>query len=139
MFWDTYLQDLMEELPHGGTLNAAGILSQQDGTLWAQSPTFPVVQPEQVAALLHAFNSYEHQGHVGDLGSTGMAIGNEKFQLVRCDSSVLRGKGRDGGCTVKRTLTALVVGMYKQPPGPAGQDCNMVVEKLGERLLSMQC
>jgi profilin len=139
MFWDTYLQGLMDELPHGGTLNSAAILSQQDAILWTKSPNFPAVTPEQVHAVIQAFESLSREGHVGELGTTGMAIGNEKFQLVRCDDTVLRGISGNGGCTVKRTLTALVVGIYRQHPCILGPDCNMVVETLGDRLIAMQC
>lgn len=46
--------------------------------------------------------------------------------------SVIRGKKGPGGCTVKKTATALVIGVYAPPVSPG--DCSVVVENLGDYL-----
>jgi hypothetical protein len=52
------------------------------------------------------------------------------------DESVIRGKSKGGGCCIKRTNTALVIGVYDEPV-TAG-DCNVIVENLGDYLKSME-
>lgn len=47
MSWDSYVEHLMVDLPHGGKLTSAAIVGT-DGGVWAQSPNFPAVTPEQV-------------------------------------------------------------------------------------------
>jgi hypothetical protein len=47
MSWDSYVEHLMVDLPHGGKLSSAAIVGQ-DGGIWAQSAGFPAVTPEQV-------------------------------------------------------------------------------------------
>ena len=42
---------------------------------------------------------------------------------------MIRGKKGPGGCTVKKTETALVIGVYAPPVSPG--DCSVVVENLG--------
>ena len=56
MSWDSYVEHLMVDLPHGGKLTSAGIVGQ-DGGVWAQSPNFPAVTPEQVRARLHRLHA----------------------------------------------------------------------------------
>ena len=47
--------------------------------------------------------------------------------------SVVRGKkGQEEGVTVKKTMTALVIGIYSKGVQPA--DCNVIVENLGDYL-----
>lgn len=134
MSWDSYLDHLMVDLPHGGKLTSCAILGQ-DGGVWAQSESFPAVSPEQVTAIMGGFASMESNGHAGDLGGTGIRLGELKFQVAPGDASVLRGRSLGGGCTIKRTSTALVVGIYDEPV-PAG-DCNVIVENLGDYLMGM--
>ena len=43
----------MVDLPHGGKLTSAAIVGQ-DGGVWAQSPSFPTVTPEQVGVCVGA-------------------------------------------------------------------------------------
>ena len=45
---------------------------------------------------------------------------------------MIRGKKGSAGCTIKKTVTALVVGIYSE--GVAPGDCNLVVENLGNYL-----
>lgn len=125
----------MVELPNGGKLSSAAIVGQ-DGGVWAQSPEFPAVSTDQIASIMKGFESIEKVGHAGDLGGTGIMLGEEKFQVAPGDESVIRGKSKGGGCTIKKTNTALVVGIYKEPV-PAG-DCNVIVENLGDYLVQSQ-
>ena len=45
---------------------------------------------------------------------------------------VIRGKKGPGGLTIKKTVTALVVGVYGEGVSPG--DCSVVVENLGDYL-----
>ncbi len=80
MSWDSYIEHLMVDLPHGGKLSSAAIVGQ-DGGVWAQSEGFPAITPDQIAAIMAGFASYEKAGHAGELGSTGIKLGEEKFQV----------------------------------------------------------
>jgi profilin len=135
MSWEGYIDHLMVDLPNGGKLASAAVLGQ-DGGVWAQSPDFPAASVEQVTAIMAGFASMEKDGHAGELGSTGIKLGDLKFQVAPGDETVIRGKGSGGGCCISRTNTALVVGIYKEPVQPG--DCNVVVEKLGEYLKSLE-
>lgn len=48
----------------------------------------------------------------------------------------MRGKSQGGGCCIKKTNTALVIGTYESPVQPG--DVNVVVENLGDYLLQSQ-
>lgn len=134
--WDGYVDHLMVDLPNGGKLESAAIVGQ-DGGVWAQSPTFPAITTDQVAALLQGFANIEKEGHVGaDMGGKGIFLGDMKFQVVPGDETAIRGKTSDGGCCIKKTNTALVIGIYKSPV-QAG-DCNVIVENLGDYLVGQQ-
>lgn len=124
----------MVDLPHGGKLSSAAIVGQ-DGGVWAQSEGFPAITPDQIAAIMAGFASYEKSGHAGELGSTGIKLGEEKFQVVPGDDTVLRGKSKGGGCTVRRSTTALVIGIWAEPVTPG--DCNVIVENLGDYLVGL--
>eukprot|EP00877_Chromochloris_zofingiensis_P001369 jgi/Chrzof1/11232/Cz05g28270.t1 len=131
MSWEGYIDHLMVPLPHGGTLESSAIVGH-DGGVWAQSPDFPAITPDQVAALMRGFASIDEVGHTGDLGGSGFLLGEHKYQVVPGDPDVIRGKSKGGGCTVKKTNTALVIGIYKEPVTPG--DCNVIVENLGDYL-----
>lgn len=135
MSWDGYVEHLMVDLPHGGKLTSAAIVGQ-DGGIWAQSEKFPAATPDQIAAIMKGFESIEKVGHAGDLGGTGIHLGDLKFQVAPGDETVIRGKSQGGGCCIKKTNTALVVGIYDEPV-PAG-DCNVIVENLGDYLVQSQ-
>lgn len=108
MSWDGYVDHLMVELPHGGKLTSAAIVGQ-DGGIWAQSPDFPAVTPDQVAAIMKGFESIEKVGHAGDLGGTGILLGEQKFQVAPGDESVIRGKSIGGGCCIKKVYRSFVL------------------------------
>lgn len=50
MSWESYVEHLMVDLPHGGKLTSAAIVGQ-DGGVWAQSPAFPAVSTDQVRVV----------------------------------------------------------------------------------------
>ncbi len=54
------------------------------------------------------------------------------FSIGGEPGSVIRGKKGPGGCTIKKTVTALVVGIYGEGVTPG--DCSVVVENLGDYL-----
>jgi profilin len=136
MSWDSYISHLMVDLP-GSTaeeprrLKSAGIMGQ-DGGEWAKSEGFPSVTLDQVKSIMAGFDSIAKDGHAGALGGTGILLGDQKFQVAPGDETVIRGKSKGGGCCIKKTATALVIGIYEEPVQPG--DCNVVVENLGDYL-----
>ncbi|CAM0954490.1 unnamed protein product [Alopecurus aequalis] len=127
MSWQTYVDEhLMCEI-EGHHLSSAAILGH-DGTVWAQSATFPQFNPDEITGIMKDF---DEPGH---LAPTGMFVAGAKYMVIAGEpGAVIRGKKGAGGITVKKTGQALVVGIYDEPMTP-GQ-CNMVVERLGDYLV----
>ncbi|KAM0944700.1 putative profilin [Dioscorea sansibarensis] len=127
MSWQTYVDDhLMCEIDNQH-LTAAAILGH-DGSVWAQSESFPAVKPEEITGIMNDFNE------AGFLAPTGLFLGGTKYMVIQGEPGVvIRGKKGAGGVTVKKTTMALIIGIYEEPMTP-GQ-CNMVVERLGDYLI----
>jgi len=145
----------MCSLPGGGQLSSAAIVGL-DGGVWAQSASFPAVSKGEVDALVAGVTD------PALLAMTGIVLGGDKARLAGASrasravctqlpacrppltlppqffsiggepGSVVRGKKGPGGCTVKKTVTALVVGIYGEGVTPG--DCSVVVENLGDYL-----
>lgn len=132
MSWDSYISDqLMAELPNtdGLRLTHAAIVGQ-DGLVWAKSADFPDPTDEQVQELVKGFDN------VDELGASGIKLGDLKFLVVRGDpGAVIRGRHGDTGVCIKKTITAMVVGIYGE--GVQAGDCNVLVEGLGDYLKDM--
>nr|A4GDT1.1 RecName: Full=Profilin-3; AltName: Full=Pollen allergen Ole e 2; AltName: Allergen=Ole e 2 [Olea europaea]AAZ30427.1 pollen profilin [Olea europaea] len=130
MSWQTYVDDhLMCDIEdhEGHRLTAAAIVGH-DGSVWAQSATFPQFKPEEMNGIMTDFNEPGH------LAPTGLHLGGTKYMVIQGEAgAVIRGKKGSGGITIKKTGQALVCGIYEEPVTP-GQ-CNMVVERLGDYLL----
>lgn len=127
MSWQAYIDEqLMVPLRGGGALTAAAILGE-DGGVWAASPAFPEVSDAEVAAVMRGF------ADVGSLAAAGLRLGGVKYMVVAGEpGEVIRGKKGAGGAVVKKTATALVVGLYDE--GAAPGDVNVAVEGLGDYL-----
>ncbi|KAK9149370.1 hypothetical protein Scep_008127 [Stephania cephalantha] len=134
MSWQTYVDDhLMCEI-EGHHLTSAAIIGH-DGSVWAQSETFPQFKPEEITAIMNDFNE------PGTLAPTGLFLGGTKYMVIQGEpGAVIRGKkvmislnAGSGGVCVKKTSQALIIGVYDEPMAP-GQ-CNMIVEKLGDYLI----
>ncbi|EEF48152.1 profilin-4 [Ricinus communis] len=129
MSWQTYVDEhLMCDIDgQGQHLTAASIVGH-DGSIWAQSSSFPQLKPEEITGIMKDF---EEPGH---LAPTGLHIGGTKYMVIQGEpGAVIRGKKGSGGITIKKTGQALVFGIYEEPVTP-GQ-CNMVVERLGDYLI----
>ncbi|XP_078439082.1 profilin-2-like [Wolffia australiana] len=127
MSWQTYVDDHLLCEVDGQTLTAAAIVGH-DGSVWAQSATFPAINPEEVAGIMTDF------AQPGHLAPTGLFLGGTKYMVIQGEpGAVIRGKKGSGGVCVKKTVMALIIGIYQEPMAP-GQ-CNMVVERLGDYLI----
>ncbi|EOA14511.1 hypothetical protein CARUB_v10027731mg [Capsella rubella] len=127
MSWQTYVDDHLMYDVEGNRLTAAAILGQ-DGSVWAQSSSFPQLKPEEIEGINKDF------AEPGTLAPTGLFLGGNKYMVIQGEpNAVIRGKKGAGGVTIKKTTQALVFGIYEEPMAP-GQ-CNMVVEKLGDYLI----
>ncbi|GJP72357.1 hypothetical protein CLOP_g3099 [Closterium sp. NIES-67] len=131
MSWQSYIDDhLMCALPHGGQLKAAAIVGN-DGSIWARSADFPALTPAQAIAIWEGF-----EDNAAALAGSGLFLGPMKFMVVQGDPGVvIRGRIKNplvGGCCIKKTVGAMVMGIFEEPVAPA--DCNMVVENMGDYL-----
>jgi profilin len=127
MSWQSYIDDhLMYEISEGHCLTSAAIVGH-DGSVWAQSSNFPQLSPVEVEKLLDGFEENS------SLPSNGLFLGGAKYMVLQGDPGiVIRGKKGPGGCTIRKTNSAFVIGIYDEPCTPG--ECNIAVEKLGEYL-----
>ncbi|XP_062101459.1 profilin [Humulus lupulus] len=127
MSWQQYVDEHLMCDIEGGCLTSAAILGI-DGSVWAQSATFPQFKPEEIVAIVKDFDE------PGSLAPTGLFLGGTKYMVIQGEAgAVIRGKKGSGGVTVKKTNLALIIGIYEEPLTP-GQ-CNMIVERLGDYLI----
>ncbi|CAL5359193.1 unnamed protein product [Camellia sinensis] len=160
MSWQAYVDDhLMCEI-EGNYLSAAAIIGH-DGSVWAQSSSFPqvcvdftcfgvlnklAITSPLFTTLVSDFtrkNRFKPEeiaaimtdfAAPGSLAPTGLHFGGTKYMVIQGEpGAVIRGKKGPGGVTVKMTSQALIIGIYDEPMTP-GQ-CNMIVEKLGDYLI----
>ncbi|KAF6164229.1 hypothetical protein GIB67_010199 [Kingdonia uniflora] len=126
MSWQVYVDDHLMCDIEGNHLSAAAILGQ-DGSVWAQSATFPQFKQEEIDGIVKDFDE------PGFLAPTGLFLGGTKYMVIQGEpGAVIRGKKGSGGVTIKKTNLALVIGVYDEPLTP-GQ-CNIIVERLGDYL-----
>ncbi|OMO86634.1 Profilin [Corchorus olitorius] len=127
MSWQAYVDDHLMLDFDGLHLTAAAIIGH-DGTVWAQSATFPAFTPQEISAIVNDF------AEPGSLAPTGLFLGGVKYMVIQGEpGAVIRGKKGSSGVTVKKTNQALIIGIYDEPLTP-GQ-CNMIVERLGDYLI----
>lgn len=128
MSWQAYVDDhLMCDVGDGNTLTAAAIIGH-DGSVWAQSASFPQLKPEEVSGIM---NDFAEPGH---LAPTGLFLAGTKYMVIQGEpGAVIRGKKGSAGATIKKTGQALIIGIYDEPV--TGGQCNMVVERLGDYLI----
>ena len=132
MSWQTYVDDhLMCDIEgQSHKLTSAAIIGH-DGSVWAQSSSFPQFKPQEITAIMKDFDE------PGSLAPTGLFLGGAKYMVIQGESgAVIRGKKGSGGITVKKTLQALIFGIYDEPVTP-GQ-CNIIVERLGDYLVEQE-
>lgn len=102
--------------------------------MWASTPDFPAITAEQVAAIMEGLED------PAKMGATGIHIGGPgesetKYFLIPSEAgSVLRGRFKNDGVVIKKTTSALVIGLFSEGV-PAG-DANVRVEDLGDYLIS---
>ncbi|KAJ1258055.1 hypothetical protein BS78_10G044900 [Paspalum vaginatum] len=127
MSWQAYVDDHLMCDIEGQHLTSAAIVGH-DGSVWAQSESFPAFKTEEITAIMKDFDE------PGTLAPTGLFLGGTKYMVIQGEPGVvIRGKKGTGGVTVKKTGMCLIIGIYDEPMTP-GQ-CNMVVERLGDYLI----
>lgn len=131
MSWQVYVDEhLLTELPSGGSLSQGAIVGQ-DGAVWAQSAGFPEITDDEVAKIMEELNS------PGKIAQSGLFLGGTKYIVIPGEpGEVIRGRKNQDGVTIKKTLTALVIGIYGE--GVQAGDANTVVENLGDYLIEQK-
>lgn len=113
----------MQPLSGGGHLTHSAICGH-DGGIWAQSPEFPGVSDDEIAAIMKGFDD------ASILATNGLRVGGEKYMMLAGEpGEVLRGKKGPAGVTIKKTNSAVVIGIYGEGVTPG--ECNMVRCYLG--------
>ncbi|CAH8377168.1 unnamed protein product [Eruca vesicaria subsp. sativa] len=127
MSWQSYVDDtLMSDLGNGRCLTAAAILDFS-GDVLAQSANFPQLKPEEIDSINKGFAEPE------TLAETGLFINEEKYMVTPEEAGdVIQAKKGAGGVTIKKTVTALIFGIYEEPVTP--RQCTIIVENLGNYL-----
>ncbi|KAI3495802.1 hypothetical protein L1887_38148 [Cichorium endivia] len=94
MSWQAYVDDHLLCEIEGNHLTAAAILGL-DGSVWAQSPNFPQLKPEEITGIINDFNE------PGTLAPTGLHCGGTKYMVIQGEAgAVIRGKKGPGGVNV---------------------------------------
>ncbi|BBN14723.1 profilin [Marchantia polymorpha subsp. ruderalis] len=127
MSWQAYVDEhLMLEISPGHWLSSAAIIGQ-DGNVWAQSANFPELQGDEIDKVVKGFVD------AAQISMHGLYLGGLKYMVIQGEpGQVLRGKKGTGGVCIKKTNSALVIGLYEDPTKPG--ECNIVVERLGDYL-----
>ncbi|BBN18934.1 profilin [Marchantia polymorpha subsp. ruderalis] len=128
MSWQSYVDDhLMLEIEPGRRLVGAAIIGQ-DGNVWAQSAEFPELKDNEIDNVVKGMVDN------GQLAQAGLYLGGLKYMVIQGEAGqVIRGKRQQTGVTIKRTNSALVIGIYKEPT--KGPECNVIVERMGDYLI----
>lgn len=125
MSWDAYItSNLMAPLDEKGTTLESAAIVGQDGGVWAQSEGFPAVTLEEVASLLSAMT---------DMSVPSVHVAGEKYLKLMADDKMVRCRKDKLGFEARKTVTAIVVGFYREPLVTA-QTCSKVVQALGDYL-----
>ncbi|KAF2304009.1 hypothetical protein GH714_026204 [Hevea brasiliensis] len=136
MSWQTYVDEhLMCDIDGQGQHLTAAAIVGHDGSVWAQSSSFPQFKPQEITDIMKDFEEPGHLAPTGlHLGAQSTWLSRERLELLSVERSlpVIFWQG-SGGITIKKTGQALVFGIYEEPVTP-GQ-CNMVVERLGDYLV----
>ncbi|KAF0916015.1 hypothetical protein E2562_000645 [Oryza meyeriana var. granulata] len=114
MSWQPYVDEHLLCDIDGQRLVAAAIFGH-DGSVWAQSDTFPQVAQTTPTPYLSIFVFH----------ARNVAVGRGRLPPPPISGT--------GGVTVKKTNLSIIIGIYEEPMTP-GQ-CNMVVERLGDYLV----
>ncbi|CAN6441327.1 unnamed protein product [Victoria cruziana] len=86
MSWQAYVDEHLMCDIDGNHLTAAAIIGH-DGSVWAQSDTFPLFKPEEIAGIMNDFNE------PGSLAPTGLYLGSTKYMVIQGEpGAVIRGK-----------------------------------------------
>ncbi|CAL5443888.1 unnamed protein product [Camellia sinensis] len=86
MSWQTYVDDHLMCDIEGNHLTAASILGH-DGSIWAQSSSFPKFKPEEITGIMKDFDE------PGFLAPTGLYLGGTKYMVIQGEAgAVIRGK-----------------------------------------------
>jgi profilin len=129
MSWQEYVDDhLLAELASGGRLSQGAIIGH-GGQVWAQSEGFPALTDLEVQEITHEFSN------PGAIAAKGLFLGGTKYLVIPGDpGEVIRGRKNVEGVTIKKTVSALVIGIYGE--GVQAGEANTVVENLGDYLIS---
>jgi len=123
MSWQDYIDVQLLGSGHVSRACIAGL----DGNVWAKSENFNVT-PEEMKKVVNGF------ADMASLPQSGVTVGGDRYIYLSGDDKIIRAKKGKLGIHVVKTKQAVVVALYEDPIQP--QQCALVVEKLGDYLIS---
>jgi len=120
-------QDYVDKQLVGSKCVTQGAIAGLDGNVWAKSDSFNVTKDE----LAKVVASFEDKTIPT---SSGVRLAGERYIYLSGDDKIIRAKKGKIGVHVVKTKQAIVVAIYEDPIQP--QQCALVVEKLGDYLVS---
>ncbi|KAI9228975.1 MAG: profilin [Piptocephalis tieghemiana] len=123
MSWQQYVD---EQLLGSGTISQAAILGQKDMAAWATSPGFTLSKTE-LEQIISGFSD------PGSFFSTGVHAAGVKYLTIKADERSIYGKQGPAGIVCVKTVTAIIVGVYKEGMQPG--NAALAVEKLADYLI----
>ncbi|XP_047971905.1 profilin-like [Salvia hispanica] len=127
MTWQIYLGDLMIE--SGGSKMTSAAIFNHEGVIRAKSANFPKFKVKEIVEIVEAFESPRK------LVRKDLRIGGTRYEVTQVEEEhVINGKKGTGGIVVKKTITALLVGIYNEPM--TGTACNGIVKTVGACLIA---
>jgi len=119
--WAQHAQNLV-----GANLSEAGIFGL-NGSQWGASSGFKISAPE-LTAIVNGFSASGGEA----LRASGIKINGAKYMCLQANDSMILGKIKDGGVTIQKAKTALVIGLYGtgKDPGTANLTIGKFVDWL---------
>ncbi|KAI0218681.1 Profilin [Lamellibrachia satsuma] len=121
MSWDPFRDNLVAS---GHVTKAA--LCGLDGSVWTQTPGMDLKQPEVVTLVNGLSDS-------SVLTANGIHLGGQKYIYLRSDDTQIQGRKGDGGCSIAKANTCLVIAIYGEGVHPG--NCRSAVEKMRDYLM----
>lgn len=148
--WQPYIDQM---LVAKGNVAAALIMSKEDGTVYAKSPTDFCLQtyeadiPQEDGTdrreTVDEMKNILHLMRGAGKPPQGLRVREKKYQVLRsftdeeCGGAfTVYGKKTMGGCCLLATNIAIVLALFEEKEGHTSAGCNVAVSELGKFLLS---
>ncbi|XP_047974213.1 profilin-2-like [Salvia hispanica] len=127
MPWEICVHEFLMAEKDGKKMTSAAIFDHE-GVVLAKSANFPKYKIKEIVDIMNAFENPQQ------LVRNDLRIGDTKYEVTQVEQEhVINGKKGTGGICVKKTITALLVGIYNEPM--TGTACNGIVKSVAAFLI----